>query len=186
MKEKWSIDNLREIWQLVTRLHQGQEYSGPKEGEQFPYINHIGSVTFEILAAIDRVDNMDADLAIKCALLHDSIEDIKFTFEQVQEQFGSTVAAGVLALTKNETIKGKENQMRDSLIRIKQQTKEVWAVKLADRICNLSPPPYYWTKEKIQAYLVEAQLIHQELKEGNSYLADRLANKIIAYKKFIV
>jgi len=186
MNKKWSIDDLRAVWDLVTKLHKGQQYSGPKEGEKFPYINHIGSVTFEVLAAIEHTDHINADLAIKCALLHDSIEDTSFAFENVQDKFGASVANGVLALTKNETLKGKENQMRDSLNRIKQQPKEIWAVKMADRICNLSPPPYYWTKEKKQAYWKEAQLIHQELKEGNSYLAERLANKISIYKEFIV
>jgi len=185
MNKKWSIDDLRIAWDLVTRLHEGQQYSGPKEGEQFPYINHIGSVTFEVLAAIEKSESMNADLAIKCALLHDSIEDTAFTFENVQDKFGISVANGVLALTKNETLKSKENQMRDSLDRIKKQPKEIWAVKLADRICNLSPPPHHWTKEKRQAYLKEAQLIHRELKDGNSYLAERLANKIIAYKEFV-
>ena len=69
----------------------------------------------------------------------------------------------------------------DSLSRIKQQPKEVWAVKMADRICNLYAPPYYWTNEKKTKYQKEAQLIHRELKKGNQYLSERLEQKIKDY-----
>ena len=47
-------------------------------------------------------------------------------------------------------------QMADSLARIKQQPKEVWLVKLADRSANLGKPPHYWSAEKILAYRQEA------------------------------
>jgi (p)ppGpp synthase/HD superfamily hydrolase len=73
----------------------------------------------------------------------------------------------------------------DSLKRIKLQPKEVWAVKMADRICNLYAPPFYWNNEKKIAYQKEAQLILSELKEGNSYLAERLQQKIEKYNQYI-
>ena len=63
---------------------------------------------------------------------------------------------------------------------------EIWAVKLADRICNLYAPPFYWSNDKKRAYLEEAKLIHAALKEGNVYLANRLALKIQEYQRFIV
>ena len=180
----WSIDELQDIWYLVTRLHAGQQYGGQLEGEQIEYINHIGSVTFEILAAIQQTLGMNADLAIKCAMLHDSIEDTPFSYDQVKELFGEGVAQGVMALTKNENLPSKQDKMQDSLLRIKEQAKEVWAVKMADRICNLYAPPYYWTKEKKLAYLEEARLIHRELHLGNAYLGERLSEKIKRYEKF--
>ncbi|MEL7221213.1 MAG: hypothetical protein AAGJ93_07840 [Bacteroidota bacterium] len=75
--------------------------------------------------------------------------------------------------------------MLDSLNRIQEQPKEIWSVKLADRICNLHAPPYYWSNEKKQQYQKEAKLIHRKLQAGNKYLADRLAEKIIQYDRFI-
>lgn len=30
----WSIDEIQEIWQLATKLHNGQKYGGSKDGEQ--------------------------------------------------------------------------------------------------------------------------------------------------------
>jgi (p)ppGpp synthase/HD superfamily hydrolase len=176
----WSIDELQKVWQLASKLHNGQKY-----GERIEYLNHIGSVTFEIINTLNNEKDMNADLAIRCAVLHDSIEDTEQSFEDVKKLFGEQVANGVLALTKNEDLEGKEEMMLDSLSRIRKQPKEVWAVKMADRICNLQKPPKYWTTEKKRKYQKEAQLIHRELKDGNKYLAKRLEKKIDEYANFI-
>lgn len=181
----WSIDELQKAWYLASQLHGGQKYGSSNKGEQIEYLNHIGSVTFEILKAVGEEKGMDADLAIKCAILHDTIEDTECSFADIQNLFGEKVANGVMALTKNEELGGKEAMMHDSLKRIKLQPKEVWAVKMADRICNLSPPPYYWTNEKKRKYHAEAQLIHRELREGNPYLAERLEKKIENYAEYL-
>lgn len=180
-----TIDELQDIWQLVSRLHNGQKYGGSAPGEQIEYINHVGSVTFEMLHAIQLEPAMNAGLAVKCALLHDTIEDTSVSYQDILQLFGNEVAEGVSALTKNTDIQPKELQMEDSLRRIKLQPKEVWAVKLADRIVNLYAPPYYWNDEKKKQYLEEAKQIWRELKNGNAYLAQRLEQKINAYSKFI-
>lgn len=185
MNQNWSIDELQEVWMLASNLHKGQQYGGQRKGEQVEYINHIGSVTFEILSAVGKAENMNAGLAIKCAVLHDTIEDTEASYDEIEDKFGQEVAEGVLALTKNETLSSKEKMMRDSLHRIQQQPKEVWAVKMADRICNLYAPPFYWTNDKKLNYIKEARLILTELKEGNAYLAKRLEQKIESYHQYI-
>ncbi|WP_347053490.1 bifunctional (p)ppGpp synthetase/guanosine-3',5'-bis(diphosphate) 3'-pyrophosphohydrolase [Flavobacterium olei] len=184
-KKDWSIDEIQKIWQLVSRFHNGQKYGGSKDGEQVEYINHIGSVVFEVFNAIQFTENINADLAIKCAMLHDAIEDTEFTFENVKDFFGSEVASGVLALTKNDTIEDSQLKMLDSLKRIKEQPKEVWAVKMADRIANLYEPPFYWSDEKKLKYIDEAEIIYSELKDANVYLAERLKTKIKQYHGFL-
>ena len=185
MNEKWSIDNLQDAWQLAAKMHDGQKYGGPNNEEQIEYINHIGSVVFEILTALAVEDGMDPNLAVKCGILHDTIEDTGLSYDTILNAFGREVADGVLALTKDESIKGKREKMRDSLNRIKEQPKEIWAVKMADRIANLYAPPFYWDNEKKKEYLEESRLILDELRAGNKYLGTRLANKIIEYQKFI-
>ena len=55
---------------------------------------------------------------------------------------------------------------------------------MADRITNLQPPPHYWTKEKINNYREEAQLILDTLGSANEYLAQRLADKIENYQQY--
>jgi (p)ppGpp synthase/HD superfamily hydrolase len=186
MKNDWSIDDLQEVWHLVAEMHNGQKYGGQKDGQQVEYISHIGSVTFEILNAINHENEINADLAIKCALLHDIIEDTEFSFEEVEAKFGKSVANGVSALTKDEKgISDKNAQMLDSLTRIKLQPKEVWLVKMADRICNLYAPPFYWSNDKKEKYAQEATLIYNELHEASQYLAERLSKKIEQYKTYI-
>jgi (p)ppGpp synthase/HD superfamily hydrolase len=184
-QKEWSIDDMQHIWQLASKLHDGQKYGGAGEGEQVEYINHIGSIVFEILNAIHYTENINADLALKCALLHDTLEDTPCSYEQINKLFGQQVANGVLALTKDDRIDGRLEKMRDSLSRIKQQPTEIWAVKLADRITNLYAAPYYWNDDKKRAYMEESELILAELGDGNKYLAERLRNKIQAYERFL-
>jgi (p)ppGpp synthase/HD superfamily hydrolase len=179
-----SIDDLQAIWEKVTLLHRGQTYGGHEKDLKLEYINHIGSVVFEVFYALQHTDTFDGELAITCAFLHDTVEDTEFTEEQLTELYGKRIAAGVLALTKNSALP-KEQRMADSLQRIRLQPKEVWAVKMADRICNLYKPPYYWDDEKKKSYMEEARQVHAQLHEGNAYLANRLLSKIEQYKKYL-
>lgn len=185
MKNQWSINKLREAWQLASRLHKGQSYAGPESEEYFEYINHIGSVVFEVLQAIARGTIEQPDLAIQCALLHDILEDTPLSAGVLQAELGVKVAQGVMALTKNDHLPGKEEKMRDSLRRIKAQSYSVWSVKLADRIVNMGPPPFHWSAERCLAYQKEARLILAELGEANEWLAQRLAQKIDDYSQYI-
>lgn len=181
MNDTFTIDDFQNIWQKVSILHSGQTYGGQNKNEKIEYINHIGSVVFEIMNAAKNTSDFNAELAIKCAFLHDTIEDTNLSIEDLEREYGKQVREGVLALTKNTNLE-KEHQMKDSLDRIKAQPKEIWAVKMADRICNLYAPPYYWNESKKKKYLEEAQIIYAYLKEGNDYLAKRLLEKIEAYK----
>ena len=180
----WSPDKYAIAWNYASLAHRGQTYGGQEQGMQIEYINHVGSVAMELIRGIIDIADCDADFAIQCALLHDVIEDTEKTYEDILENFGKSVANGVLALSKNKKLPTKGQQMEDSLSRIKQQPREVWMVKMADRITNLYHPPYYWDKERIKAYHQEAILIHENLKESNTWLAQRLWKKIEEYKSF--
>jgi guanosine-3',5'-bis(diphosphate) 3'-pyrophosphohydrolase len=137
----------------------------------------------EILVAAPHSHNFDLHKAIQIALLHDTLEDTDTGFEEIRSHFGALVAEGVSALTKNATLP-KEEQMLDSLLRIKKMPKEVWAVKLADRITNLQIPPAYWDQAKKIKYQQEAQLIWDALHEGNPFLAHRLSTLVEQYGKY--
>ena len=177
----WSQDKYIKAWNYASTAHKGQLLPG----SNIPYINHIGLVAMEGIAAISHDKTIrNPDLLVQCALLHDVIEDTEKSYDDVLTQFGSDVADGVLALSKNLNLSGKTEQMNDSLKRIKQQPKEVWMVKLSDRITNLQPPPAHWAIEKISAYRAEALLILEHLESANPFLATRLQTKIMAYETF--
>lgn len=181
----WHPDIYAKAWSFASKQHSGQTYGGAQEGERIEYINHIASVAMEITWALQSDTSANSALALQCALLHDTIEDTDTSYSILHSEFGEAVANGVLALSKNEALPTKEAQMRDSLERIKQQPREVWMVKMADRITNLYHPPHYWTNEKILAYRDEALVIYQELYTANTQLAQRLQQKIAAYPQFL-
>jgi len=176
----WSQSSYIKAYRFAAKAHQGQLFPGT----DLPYIMHISYVSMEVIACLDIEKAHDGDLAVQCALLHDVIEDTDITYSDVENAFGSKVAQGVLALTKNVTLT-KEHRMHDSLERIKQQSYEVWLVKLADRITNLAPPPHYWKRDKIERYREEAVEIHRSLHESSEFLGQRLVNKIDEYKMFL-
>jgi guanosine-3',5'-bis(diphosphate) 3'-pyrophosphohydrolase len=116
-------------------------------------------------------------------LLHDTVEDTKTTKEELLILLRNSVAEGVLALTKYENLP-KDEQMLDCLNKIKKQNKEIWAVKLADRITILQLPPSTWDEQKKIKYQEETRNILSELKDGNEYLAKRLLLKIEEYGSY--
>jgi len=149
-----------------------------------PYAVHVSNVAMEILVAATHSKDFDTEYAIQVGLLHDVLEDTEVTAEELERAFGIAVTTGVQALTKNTDLPHEE-QMKDSLQRIKNCVPEICAVKLADRITNLQEPPLSWSMDKRQNYLHEAELILKELRGTNEYLEKRLGVKIEAYTKFI-
>lgn len=174
-----SIQTLyQETIKFAAQKHTDKNQTIP--GTNLPYAVHLSNVAMEILVTSEKSKDFDPGFAVQVALLHDSLEDTDTSFQELEHIFGKTVAEGVLALTKNSDLE-KVHQMQDSLHRIKEQPKEIWAVKLADRITNLQTPPAHWSDQKIRNYKAEARLILQELKGGNDYLEQRLQEKINEY-----
>jgi guanosine-3',5'-bis(diphosphate) 3'-pyrophosphohydrolase len=166
---------------IIFATYKHQEKGQKVKGTELPYVVHLSTVAMEILMASSYTKDFNLILAIQVALLHDTIEDTDATFDELKTRFGKDVATAVQALSKDEKLP-KDNQISDSLARIKKLKREVWAVKLADRITNLQPAPAEWSVDKRKEYLKEAQMILDELGEGNPYLAERLKAKISEYR----
>ncbi|PJC87020.1 bifunctional (p)ppGpp synthetase/guanosine-3',5'-bis(diphosphate) 3'-pyrophosphohydrolase [Vibrio sp. HA2012] len=177
----WQADDYLKAWYFAARAHGAQTFKGQNLGEHFPYCVHLGSVAMEVMSVIVNRPDLDGRLAVQAALLHDTLEDTDTKFEDISDAFGRNVANGVLALTKNTEMGDKQAQMADSLERIKQQPKEIWLVKLCDRITNLSPPPFHWNEDKILGYRNEAQFILDTLGTADKQAAERLAHRISTY-----
>ena len=153
-------------------------------GTDLPYLVHLSNVTMEIIFASQFSSDFDTSFAVQLALLHDTLEDTDTTFDELSSVFSSRVAEGVQALSKNKSLP-KQDQLTDSIERIKLQPKEVWSVKLADRITNLQQPPTHWPPAKISNYYTEAKFILNSLMGGNQFLEDRLEQKISEYKSYV-
>lgn len=176
----WTQEDYIHAYRFAAQAHQGQKFPGT----DLPYLVHLGFVAIEAIAALRVEPQANETLAIQAALVHDTIEDTAVTFDEIAKEFGQAVAEEVLALSKNSNIP-KEEQMADCLQRIKQQPREIWMVKLADRLSNLQAPPSHWRKSNIKRYQVEAEIILEALKESSPYLANRLQCKIDEYSMFI-
>ena len=72
-------------------------------------------------------------------------------------------------------------QLEDYIRGIKQQPREIWMVKIADRITNLQPPPDHWDGRMIERYREGAELIYKELGVVSMFLGERLRGKIDQY-----
>ncbi|HPJ33379.1 MAG TPA: HD domain-containing protein [Spirochaetota bacterium] len=174
--KRWDQEIYLRALHFAAKAHKEQKVPGM----ELPYVIHSVSVCMEIMAAITMEGMANPDLAVQCALLHDTVEDTETDIQDIKILFGPDVAAGVGALTKNHELP-EEQRMGDSLERIKKMPDEIAAVKLADRITNLQPPPSHWDRHKISLYREEAILIFENLEEASPFLAERLRVKINGY-----
>lgn len=174
--DMWRPETYLRALHFAAERHAGQLVPGTS----LPYLVHLVSVAVEVMRGIAIESVQEPDLAVTCALLHDTLEDTKTSFDELSASFGAEVANGVAALSKNKLLP-KGSQLDDSLDRIRRCPREVWVVKLADRITNLQPPPTHWDGAKRRRYQAEARRIHEALGAGHRVLGDRLAAMIEAY-----
>jgi (p)ppGpp synthase/HD superfamily hydrolase len=86
-----------ELWQqaasFAARCHAGQT----RNDRRTPYIAH----PFRVALVVRQVFEVDDEIAIAAALLHDVIEDTTADYDDLSVQFGKDVADTVAALTKD-------------------------------------------------------------------------------------
>jgi len=178
---RWSQDLYIRAYRFAAEAHRWQRVPGT----HLPYIMHLSFTAMEILAAAAAEDIGDADLALQCALLHDVLEDTMTSREKLRAEFGAAVTDGVLALTLNKRLPRAE-QMAECLTRLRLQRREIWMVKLADRITNLQRPPRHWKPDRIRDYRRESGVILEALAGASPFLAERLRVKLTEYADFVV
>ncbi len=124
-------DLLRRAYAYGMKMHDGQFR---KSGE--PYFTHPVAV-----AAILTEQRLD-DATIVTALLHDTIEDTKSTYSEIERQFGVEVAELVDGVTKltNLQLSSAQTQQAENfrkLFMAMSKDLRVILVKLADRLHNM-------------------------------------------------
>jgi GTP diphosphokinase / guanosine-3',5'-bis(diphosphate) 3'-diphosphatase len=126
-----NADLIRKAYAYGLIMHEGQ---WRKSGE--PYFTHPVAV-----AAILTEQRLD-DATIITALLHDTIEDTKSTYSEVERQFGHEIAELVDGVTKltNLQLSSTETQQAENfrkLFMAMSKDLRVILVKLADRLHNM-------------------------------------------------
>ncbi|MGH1453762.1 MAG: HD domain-containing protein, partial [Paracoccaceae bacterium] len=122
---------IREAYDYGLAMHDGQMR---QSGE--PYFTHPVAV-----AAILTEQRLD-DATIITALLHDTIEDTKASYSEVEQKFGHEIAELVDGVTKltNLQLSSTETQQAENfrkLLMAMSKDLRVILVKLADRLHNM-------------------------------------------------
>lgn len=173
----WNNNLINKALFFATKHHKGQEMPNPRN---MPYSAHFTGVALYAIKYASKIENIDWDLLVAVSLMHDTLEDTNATYEEISQNFGTKIADGVLALTKNPNLP-KEKQMEDSLKRILKQPKEIAVVKMADRMFNMKDHVPSWDSERLKEYQEEAKLICKYLGFVNPDLEQDLIEEIEKY-----
>ena len=137
-------------------IKQKRKYTGED------YITHPMAVA-EIIMGIDHTPEM-----IAAAYLHDTVEDTNTTFNEIEKEFGLTVAAYVECLT-DVSVMGDGNRAVRKEIDRKHTAHAppcVQSIKLADLIHN-SKSIVKFDFEFAKVYMKEKALLLEVLKDGD-------------------
>ena len=138
-----------------------------KDIDQTPYINHLAHVA-RLLADAD----CDAEL-VAAGYLHDTIEDVCVTYEELLAEFGRDIADLVLAATDDKRLRWQLRKQAQ-IDHAPGSIPRVAALKLADKISNLyslrDTPPHGWDVEEIAKYMDWAHEVVSRLPQPNAIL----------------
>ena len=128
---KTNADLIARAYSYGQKMHDGQIR---RSGE--PYFTHPIAV-----AAILTEQQLD-DATIVTALLHDTIEDTRSTFQEIEREFGTEIAELVDGVTKltNLQLSSSETKQAENfrkLFMAMSKDLRVILVKLADRLHNM-------------------------------------------------
>ncbi|HJR89782.1 MAG TPA: bifunctional (p)ppGpp synthetase/guanosine-3',5'-bis(diphosphate) 3'-pyrophosphohydrolase [Aeromicrobium sp.] len=126
---KGDVEAIVRAYGVAEQMHEGQLR---KSGD--PYITHPLAVA-TILAEL----GMPAPVLI-AALLHDTVEDTEYTFDQLREDFGDEVVQLVDGVTKLDKVKYGESAQSETIRKMvvaMSRDIRVLVIKLADRLHNM-------------------------------------------------
>lgn len=112
---------------------------------------------------------LDTD-SIVTAILHDTIEDTDLTYEDIEREFGGSIAKLVDGVTKLTKIKFREQNVRQAenfrkLLLAMSDDIRVLLVKLADRLHNMRTIQYITSDKKRERIALETMEIYAPLAE---------------------
>lgn len=136
-----------------------------------PYVNHLLDVA-ELLAR--TADTLDPNLII-AALLHDTIEDVGVTREELAARFGEDVASLVWEVTDDKSLP-KERRKALQVENAPHKSSRAQALSAADKIANVrsiaTSPPANWSFERRVEYVRWARQVVGRFGDLHGPLAD--------------
>ena len=149
--------------QFAANKHKDQRR---KDVKATPCINHPIN-----LAEVLHTDGGVRDpIVIAAALLHDTIEDTKTTYDELRGAFGTSVADVVVEVTDVKFM-AKASRKRLQVAKAGLASERARQVKLADKICNLrdilARPPAGWSLARQQKYFDWAKEVVDQVRGVN-------------------
>jgi (p)ppGpp synthase/HD superfamily hydrolase len=150
-----TIQELMKAAHFAAARHSAQRRKGASAE---PYINHLLEVA-DLVSSV--LSEPDTNLVI-AALLHDTVEDVGVTKEELIENFSQDVADLVLEVTDDKSLP-KQERKRLQIVTAPKKTVRAQVIKLADKISNLrailASPPSDWTVERQRQYFEWAKQV---------------------------
>lgn len=132
-------------------LAMGTHVGVRKDGVTPEFVHQLETTLF-LRTLRSSIKNLHIVLAVQ--LLHDITEDYGFTYEQLQEKFGTEVAEGVLRMSK--VVDGRKLS-NEEYFREMLKSPVATLCKGADRIHNQQSMPGVFSLQKQQEYLAETE-----------------------------
>lgn len=114
--------------------HKGQV----RDGSGDPYITHPIAVSYIVAAYKQSAVLM---YLLCAAILHDTLEDTKTTYEELEAKFGVLVASLVQELTDDPAEKARLGKLEYQKQKVLKLTSYALLLKLCDRLHNVSDKP---------------------------------------------
>ena len=160
------LNKLLEASSFAAKKHTGHTRKG---STQEPYINHPLEVA-SLLANVGGIEDFDVLIA---ALLHDTIEDVGVTKEEIAERWGAEVASIVAEVTDDKSLE-KQERKRLQIEHAPGLSKQAKLVKLADKISNITDvmnsPPVDWDRARRLEYVKWGEAVVAGLRGTNEPL----------------
>jgi guanosine-3',5'-bis(diphosphate) 3'-pyrophosphohydrolase len=148
----YSIDEVGSILRAARFAAARHSAQRRKSEDQEPYINHLIEVA-EILSG--ALPAPDAPL-LMAAFLHDSMEDVQVTFQELAAEFGVDVASLVAEVTDDKSLPRSERKAHQ-ISHAAHLSPRAQSLGAADKIANLrsifAKPPAGWNLERRREYL---------------------------------
>ena len=168
----------RDLLRAANFAAEKHRHQRRKDAGASPYINHPLAVAGVLALEADVEDEM----LLIAALLHDTVEDTETTFNELEEAFGPPVRHIVEEVTDDKSLP-KQERKELQVSHAVHASGAAKQLKIADKICNIRDisenPPADWSESRKAAYLRWADRVVRGCRGINAVL-DRVYDRAIA------
>jgi len=167
---------LLEALAFAAERHRDQRRKG---ADASPYINH----PIEVARVLAGEGGVTDETLLVGAVLHDTVEDTRTTSREIEQRFGSRVAALVVEVTDDKS-RPKSERKRLQIAHAREASPEARQLKLADKTCNVrditASPPADWPLARRLEYLDWSEQVVAGCRGANPRLEEAFDEAVAA------